>query len=90
MKTIHKYPVEILDRSIIEMPVGAEILSVHTQGGKPMVWAIVDSEANVEQRYMELFGTGHPIPVDIGIDRKFIGTFLIGNDSHVFHLFERL
>lgn len=90
MKTIYKYPVEIQDRSIIDMPVGAEILSVRTQDGKPMIWAMVDTDAKVEPRYIEVFGTGHPIHVDMGIDRKFIGTFLINNDGLVFHLFERL
>lgn len=89
MKTIYKYEISP-DINYIEIPKDAEILSLHVQNNKPCIWVLVDTEKDIEERYFEFFGTGHYIPCDMGIDRKFIGTFLIDSDSLVFHLFERL
>ena len=88
MRTIYKYPVP-LDYGAVDMPRGAEILSVHTQRGLPQMWAIVDPEAPLESRRFHLFGTGHEMPPAAELGR-FVGTFLFHDDSLVFHLFEAL
>lgn len=41
MKTIWKYPLQVLDRQTLFMPPGAEILSLQTQFGNPCLWARV-------------------------------------------------
>lgn len=89
MKTIYKYEISP-DKVSIEMPKGAEILSLHVQNNKPCIWCLVETKNELEERYFDVFGTGHEIYGDMGVDRKFIGTFLMNNDSLVFHLFERL
>lgn len=90
-KTIWKFPV--LPDHNIDMPIGAEILSVQTQNGIPCIWALVDPKAEKEVRKFEIFGTGHELECNENIKRKFIGTFqpyLQMNLGLVFHMFERL
>lgn len=87
MKTIYKYPIELTDEFEIEMPIGAEIISVHTQNGIPYLWAIVDCP-NTELRKFSLIGTGNPLENEFSKE-DFIGTFLVYEDALVFHLFER-
>jgi hypothetical protein len=88
-RTIWKFPLKIDDRQIIKMPIYAEILTVQkVQNGTPCIWVLVDPEGETEERNFEIFGTGNPIYVDMGVDRKYIGTF---QDSiFVWHLFERI
>lgn len=89
-KTIWKFPIEVTDNWNIVMPIGAEILSVQTQGGIPHMWALVDPEAEAEVRKFEIFGTGHKVECNENIERKFIDTFQMSNLGLVFHMFERL
>lgn len=89
-KSIWKFPMNVNDRVRLSMPKGAEILTVQTQNETPCIWALVDTENEKEERYFEIFGTGHPVPVDMGVERKYINTFQLRGGSLVFHLFERL
>lgn len=89
-KTIWKFGLNTTDRQIVKMPAGSEILSIQTQAGEPCIWALVDPSAEKEDRVIEIFGTGHPIHYDMGIERKFIGTYQISGGVLVFHAFERL
>ncbi len=85
-KTIHKYEVTIVDSCVRQLPEGAVVLSVHVQRGTPFMWAEVDPAAPFVERRFELRGTGHPLD---GSEGRFVGTFLIRDDSLVFHLYER-
>ena len=88
-KQIWKYTLDVYD-SAIEMPIGAEVLTVQSQNNIPCLWALVNPLAEKEKRYFEVFGTGHNVYCDMGIERMYIGTFQIDSGSLVFHLFERL
>ncbi len=88
MKTIWKF--EITDSGNVQMPKGAEILSVQSQNNKPCIWAIVDTASEMEWKYFEVFGTGHDIQCDIGTNRKYIGTLQLDFGVLVFHVFERI
>lgn len=92
MKTIWKFETPFENRFKIIMPKDAEILSLQQDQKtfKPCIWALVESENELEERFFELFGTGHPINVDMGIDRKYIGTYQYQNGEFVGHLFERI
>jgi len=83
MKTIYKYELNPL-HTVLDMPKGAELLCIKVQRGTPCLWALVDPDADMEHRPLVVFGTGHEV-VNAG---KYIGTFLIENDSLVFHVFE--
>ena len=93
-KQIWKFELSKEDKQTIEMPQGALILSCQEQrGGKWCMWALVIPEAEKEKRTFETFGTGHPIPYDMGVEREFISTIQVqGADlaMYVFHIFERI
>lgn len=86
-KTIWKY--QLVAESVkIEMPIGAEILTVQIQDGIACLWALVDPNADKEERIIEVFGTGHPVPYDMGVSRKYIATFQLNGGTLVYHAFE--
>jgi hypothetical protein len=85
MKTIYKYELKITDIQSIEMPIGAEILSAGLQKQTPCIWALVEDENKLQNRIIEVLGTGNPI-IQEG-SRKFIGTFILAN-GFVGHVFE--
>ncbi len=76
----------------IYMPKGAEILTVQTdeKNNHPTIWALVDPEQENEERFFELFGTGHEIHSDMGVERKYIGTYQYQKGVFVGHIFERI
>ena len=92
MKIIWKFETPFEYSFKIIMPKDAEILSVQRdqKTSKPCVWVLVESENELEERYFELFGTGNPIHGNMGIDRKYIGTYQYQNGEFVGHLFERI
>ncbi len=81
---IFKYPLIMpSDRIQIQMPKNAKVLSVQIQDGRPRLWAIVDDTEPLEEKSFSVFGTGHPLPDNLG---NFVGTFQMG--TFVWHLFE--
>jgi len=95
-KTIWKYSTieNGFDKNFsIIMPKGAEILTIQTdeKNSHPTIWAMVDpEETEMEERNFELFGTGHEIYFDMGIERKYIGTYQYQKGEFVGHIFERI
>lgn len=88
-QTIWKFPLEVTDKQFINLPKGAEVLAVQTQNEEPCLWALVNPNEPKEERCFETFGTGHPVPVGMGVDRKYISTYQLSGGSLVFHVFER-
>ena len=88
MITVYKYIIDPYNSEIL-LPNNAEILSVAFQGNEFCMWCKVDTERSVLPRNFEVFGTGHEIPRNMGIDYNFIGTAHMDNGL-VFHAFERL
>lgn len=90
MLKIYKYAIEITDSPKVEMPVGAEVISVGVQNHGICIWAIVDPHTNsTELREFQLRGTGHPLDFPSS-QMRFIGTVVLYSESLVFHLFESL
>lgn len=69
----------------IEMPVGAQILSVREQGNDICMWTLVSPDAPKEKRIFMVFGTGHDVPP---VQMKFLGTAHLQSGGLVFHVFE--
>jgi hypothetical protein len=92
MKKIYKYEIVEDDKLSISLPIGAEILCVQINGkdNKPYIWALVDTTKENEDRYFELYYTGEEIPYDMGIVRKYVGTYQHLGGVIVCHLFERI
>lgn len=80
MKQIWKFKVD----NVIEMPKGAEILTVQLQDSfNACIWAVVDPENETENRIFEVVGTGHKFD---DTNKKYIGTWQ--DCMFVWHLFE--
>jgi hypothetical protein len=88
--TIWKFGFNQSSEILIDMPKGAQILALQTIGEAPFIWALVDPEAENEERHFELYGTGHTIIVEESVMKKYIGTFHLYGGKLVFHLFERI
>lgn len=88
-KQIWKFEIQIRDVVRVLMPEGAEILTFQNQRGNPCIWALVDPTKPKEERMFEIYGTGHDIHEDMGIDREYIGTIISEQGMLVWHLFER-
>ena len=85
---IWKFNLNILATSqTIRMPIGAEILTVQIQDGKPCLWAEVDGDGKVltEPRFIQVYETGQAM-IGMSWDRKYIATIQIGQT--VYHVFE--
>lgn len=84
-KRIFKYALAIEDLQTVEMPEGADILSVQNQDRDVCIWALCDPRAPKEARTFRIFGTGHPVCDNPG---RFIGTVQILNGALMWHVFE--
>ena len=84
MKQILKYLIPGNDFTIL-LPKGAEILTVHSQDGAAVMWAIVDQSLPGEYRRFINLGTGQVVPSG---DLRYIGSFGLDGWSLVGHLFE--
>lgn len=91
IKRIFKYRTSFEDRFTIVMPKNAEILSVQIdkKDNAPYIWVLCNPINELEERYFEVYGTGHDIYCDMGIERKYIGTYQYQKGEFIGHLFER-
>ncbi len=87
MKTIWKYPLKAVDIQLLEMPEGAEILTVQFQAGNLCLWALVDSEKPKTMRYIRIYGTGIPLEQ---INLQYITTYQVADGRLIFHVFEEI
>lgn len=90
---IWKFNLKITDRQTVEMPFGAEILSVQQQGSAGLqLWAIVDPDGAKEHRVIEIVGTGNPMQ-DVtkeGLARLHLATVQTNGGLLAWHVFELL
>lgn len=85
-QAIWKYPLEVTDKQILEIPgFEPELLTVQVQNGVPCLWAVVKPEEPKRKVWIEVVGTGQPLNYS---PRKYIGTFQLG-PSLVFHVFNK-
>jgi hypothetical protein len=88
MKTIWKFPFEITDKQLIEMPAGAHIVHVGFDPNRtPCLWAEVDPGPRVPrvQRTIYVFGTGRELAFGEREVGQHLGTF---NDGpFVWHIY---
>lgn len=89
MKTIYKYPLTLVDEQTIQLPKGADILSVQWIRNQLCIYALVDTqESEMENRQIKIFGTGNPIlPNTTPKKHLFVGTIFNQSQTLVFHVF---
>lgn len=68
----------------IQMPKGAQLLSVAVQQGVAVIWALVDPNAPRVFRELNIYMTGFPIKNP----GRFLGTILEENGTYVLHVFD--
>ena len=89
MRTIWKYELYIEPVVTVAMPKGAKILPhvdiVSQEVNHFVIWAEVDDQQPMEDRILNVFGTGHEIPAHKQLDH--IGTFRLR--FLYWHVFER-
>jgi hypothetical protein len=85
---IWKWTLQVTDLQQVQMPRGAQVLSVQMQGGAPQLWALVDEKASTEPRTFATYGTGNPMP-EVADYGRFVDTYQMHGGSLVFHVFEQ-
>lgn len=83
--TIWKYEIEVTDEQYVTMPIGAEIMCVQIQRRKPVIWAMVNPEAERKKVKLITHGTGHE--VDRDRFSSYVGTYQLYEGGLVFHVF---
>lgn len=80
---ILKWPLLVVDRQVLEMPLGAQVLAVQAQHGVPTIWALCPDWEKRESRVFFMYGTGHEIA---GVPLNgYVGTAQCGEyEWHVF------
>lgn len=88
-QTIWKFEIPRFKQFYLKMQIGAEFLTVQLQYGIPVIWALVDPEAEMESVEFIVYGTGMDIhqPGD-NLQNKYIGTWQANGGSAVHHLFK--
>jgi hypothetical protein len=81
MKTIYKYTLDSQDCTL-NLPKGAEILTIKLQNNVPTLWALVNPMTVTEERHICIVGTGWQIEDNM----KYITTYMDG--YFVWHVFE--
>ena len=85
MKIIHKYQL-LNETHSINVPEGAEILSVQTQNNVPCIWMLLNpKEAKFEIRTFVMRITGSTF----NQEGKYVGTVQLDGGSSVMHIFEK-
>lgn len=86
MKSIWKYKLEVTGRQVVDMPEGAKILTVQTQGvDVPCIWAEVEVGAPLYGVEVFTYGTGGPLGEMDGVE--YLGTYQISSGALVFHVY---
>jgi hypothetical protein len=86
MKTIWKFELTPNRMQSVPIPIGGQILSVHSKGDNaPLLWVLVDPDMPSEDRYLAIYTTNTKVPDDPG---RYVGSFFIYEGSLEFHLFE--
>lgn len=85
---IWKFELREVGINSIEMPKGAEPLSVGQQGGQLVIWAVVNLDAGTTIRHFRVVFTGKPLARSEGV-YAFLGTVQMPNGL-VMHVFEVL
>jgi len=91
LKTVYKYKLDFVNKQILTLPVGAQILSVTNQQENIVLYAMVDTDVKEFQSHtIYVHGTGHIIYGENPAFKEalaFIGTVVLSGGALVFHVF---
>jgi hypothetical protein len=78
MKTIYKYTLD----EPVHIPKGSTVVQVGIQDGLYCIWAVVDTDAPLEERHFVVVGTGRELTTNM----VHVGT--VFEDPFVWHIME--
>lgn len=84
-RVVFKYPIELQDEVVVDMPTDARIIHLAVQDGTICAWAIVDPDGYSSKRTFFVRGTGHPMPERPCVP---VGSVFFNDGALVFHVFE--
>lgn len=102
MRTIYKYPLKVCDKQIIRVPrefverydeyrgvnsIKGQVLHIGVQDEIPMLWCLVNPDAETVEYRIATFGTGVEIPSYYN-KGNYIGSYMLHGGDIVFHVFE--
>ncbi len=85
MKAVWKFPIQVADEQIINIPLGATLLTVQVCRGEVCIWALVDTAEKPSSVKIITHGTGHPAD-DVWNAANYIGTYQIQQGEFVGHV----
>ncbi len=85
-RAIYKFQLPMNDEITLWGPRVLRWLGVAVQHDQPCVWAVVDTDTPRQKNKLLLRGTGHTLT---GEECKFLGSFMLHNESFVGHVFEK-
>lgn len=87
MLTVWKYKLEDAATQVLTIPGLRRVLSVQTQHGYPVLWALVDLKRKPVQHKVRIYSTGARIDEREIVDHTFVGTYQMSGGSTVHHVF---
>lgn len=88
---VWKFVLDKTDQQIIQVPVGAKVLSVAEQQSEIVLYFLVQPGARKVDRQVFIYGTGHPIYTDEkdcwSPRNRFVGTVNLLGGKLMFHVF---
>ena len=92
MKTIWKYELKFEEKFQIEMPVKAIVryVALDEKTNKPCIWVELEPSTTTQEYHFELFGTGHEIHSNMGVERIYLGSYQYQNGEFIGHLYQRI
>lgn len=87
-EVVYKYQISLSQSNHIDMPEGANLLTLQLQNNTPTIWCLVDDEKPMVTRIFEIWGTGDYLRPLTHYTRTYIGTFQLHGGALVFHVFE--
>jgi hypothetical protein len=88
MRTVYKYPLQLIETQTIIMPRQSAMLTVQLQKGEMCLWVEVVLDGQVQARTIRLVGTGNPMPEGKEVYLAYIGT--VQMLPYVWHVYEEL
>lgn len=84
MRTIYKYPLQVIDSQVVQLPGGGIPLTVQVQNDIPVLWSVVNTDLPNAPITINTYGTGHPIVERPG---EYLATYQLCGGGLVFHVF---
>lgn len=83
MSQIFKYPLALEPTQVLQLPIGARILTVKEQNDVPTIWAVVDQTEQLADVQVKIVATGEEFELD---PWRYMSTVLMSNGL-VWHIF---